>query len=657
MTDPARAKAAFENAIARMRAGDAADAERICRAALADRPGDHNLLSLLGASLRRQQRLEEAEAALRRALARVPTYAKAHEELGTVLLLMGRADEARAHLERALALDPRLSAARLKLTSALAQSGRTEEARATLDAVFETDAKLRTLAKAAEHMAAGRLQEAERAYRSVLAKEPSHVDALRGLGNVASRLQRYREAVSLLTRVVRQAPDFAAAWAELGHAQLELDEFDAALASIERALALEPRNPLHQLNRGNVLARAGRQDAALAALDKALALGFDRPPVHLARGNVLKTIGRHDEAVAAYRRSVELRPDFGEGWWSLSNLKTFRFTDAEVAAMEAQLGRPGLAPEALVHFCFALGQAYESRGDYERAFEYFARGNAERRSRERYDPVQTELMHDHIIEVFSAEFLAAASGHGSPERAPILIVGLPRSGSTLIEQILASHSMVEGTHELPSLGRVVMSIGRGRRDGLAYPEAVRELAPADFGVLAQRYLDHTRRYRRGAPWFIDKMPNTFPTIGLWHLMFPHAVVIDARRDPLDTCMSCFKQLFAQGQSFTYDLFELGEYYRQYLRMMDHWDRVLTGRVLRVQYEDVVDDLEGQARRILSHCGLPWEDRCLRFHETERAVRTASSEQVRRPIYADSVGSWRRYAAHLEPLRAALELDE
>jgi hypothetical protein len=305
-----------------------------------------------------------------------------------------------------------------------------------------------------------------------------------------------------------------------------------------------------------------------------------------------------------------------------------------------------------VQLNFALGQAYESRGDYERAFAAFAQGNVERRARENYDPVHTEHVNDRIVSVFTPEFIAQHEGSGDPDPAPILIVGLPRSGSTLIEQILASHSRVEGTQELPSLARVTQLITRARRGG-AYPEALRELSRRDWAELGRRYLDHTLRYRQGAPRFIDKMPNNFPNVGLVHLILPNARIIDARRDPLDTCMSCFKQLFAQGQTFTYDLLELGEYYLQYLRMMEHWDRVLPGRVLRVHYEDVVADLEGQARRMLAHCGLEWEGDCLRFHETVRAVRTASSEQVRRPIYRDSVGAWHHYAKHLEPLIATL----
>jgi tetratricopeptide (TPR) repeat protein len=649
MNDLAHAKASFDRAMALLRAGDAQSAEHICAGALADFPHDANLLALLGAVYRKQQRLGEAESVLRTVVSRNPGYAKAHEELGTVLLMAGRAAEARVLLERAIELDDRLQSARLKLSSALAAIGEVEQARSTLDLTARRDPALKALTDAAENVLAGRLEEAEKKYREVLARQPDHVDALRGLGNVARRMHQYRDAAALLRRAVELAPDYAPAWGELGAVLIEMDEHEEALESIRRALRLEPDSASHQLNLGNALARAGRHAAAIEAFERSRTLEPERPGIHLALGNALKTMGRHDEAVAEYRRSIALAPDFAEGYWSLSNLKTFRFDTDEIAAMEGLLTGGRLSPEASVQLHFALGHAYESRGDHERAFAAFAQGNAGRRAREHYDPVQTEHVNDRIVEVFTAEFLAEHAGHGNPDPAPILIVGLPRSGSTLIEQILASHSLVEGTQELPSLARVVQRISRGRRGAGPYPEALRDFQAGDWADCGRRYLDHTSRYRRGAPRFIDKMPNNFPNIGLVHLMLPRARIIDARRHPLDTCVSCYKQLFAQGQTFTYDLLELGEYYLQYLRMMEHWDRVLPGRVLHVQYEDVVGNLEGQARRMLDYCGLDWEEGCLRFHETVRAVRTASSEQVRRPIYRDAIESWRRYERHLGPL--------
>jgi hypothetical protein len=316
--------------------------------------------------------------------------------------------------------------------------------------------------------------------------------------------------------------------------------------------------------------------------------------------------------------------------------------------MQRQL-EAATAPEARAQFCFALAKAQEDRGDYPRAFALFEEGNRTRRALEHYDPVQTETINERIRAVFDRGFLERHAGAGDPDPSPIFVVGLPRSGSTLIEQILSSHSQVDGTHELPEVGRLIQQLGRGRKDRHAYPETLRDLDAAGWRALGRDYIERTRQYRRGAPRFIDKNPNNFPSIGLIALALPNARIVNARRHPLDTCLSCYKQLFARGQPFTYDLVELGEYYLEYDRMLRHWHAAQPGRVLDVQYEDVVADLEGQARRMLDFCGISWDPACLRFHETERAIRTASSEQVRRPIYDSSIGIWRRYERELAPL--------
>jgi hypothetical protein len=318
--------------------------------------------------------------------------------------------------------------------------------------------------------------------------------------------------------------------------------------------------------------------------------------------------------------------------------------------MERRAAGGGLTLQSEVNFLFALGKAWEDRAEFDRAWHYYSTGNAKQRADVAYDPVQNESMNDRLLKIFSADFLRAHQGVGLADPAPIFIMGLPRSGSTLLEQILASHSQVEGTSELPYLGRVATWLNRNRADGINYPEAVGELRPEDFATLGADYLAYARMHRRtGTPRFIDKMPNNFPNIGFLSLILPDARIIDARRHPLDACLSCYRQLFAKGQTFTYDLTEIGEYYLQYQRMMDHWHRVLPGRVLTVQYEEVVTDFEAQVRRLLEFCGLPWEDACLRFYESNRPVRTPSSEQVRQPIYDHSVGHWRNYARHLDEL--------
>ena len=624
-------------------------AEQLCRDALTQFPDEPNLLSLLGAALNRQCRGREAEPLLRRALEEEPGYAKGHEELGRSLLQLGRFDEAIESLYKALDLDPKLQSAQLTLVHALTESGRTEQANQLMQSFLRADPARELIAKAAEHHRAGRLEEAEGIYREILQRDPRNLEALRLLALIAMDAEHYGQAEKLLQRAVEIAPDFLAAWIDLSRAQLERLDLSAALQSIERAAALNPRSANVQVHVANALARSGRHNEAIETYGRATELKPDWPAGYLGLGNALKTVGRQAEAIAAYRRAAVLRPDQSEAWWSLSNLKTFRFEDAEIEAMERQLESPALPDEARVQFSFALAKAREDRGEPARAFELYELGNRTRRRLENYDPVQTEVINERIIDVFDADFLARHAGCGHPDPAPIFVVGLPRSGSTLIEQILASHSQVDATHELPEVGRLIQGINRERKDRVTYPEAVRDFNDAAWAALGRSYIDETRRYRRGAPYFVDKMPNNFASIGLIALALPNARIINTRRHPLDTCLSCYKQLFAKGQPFTYDLVELGEYYLQYERLMAHWHAVLPGRVLDVQYESVVTDLPAETRRLLEFCGLPWEDACLRYYETERAIRTASSEQVRRPIYDSSVGVWRQYTRELAPL--------
>ncbi len=629
-------------------------AEQLCRGALIDFPGEPNFLSLLGAALNRQGRGKEAEPLLRRALEEEPGYAKGHEELGRSLLLLGRCEEAIERLHRALELDPKLQSAQLALVQALTAAGRAEQADEMMQAFLRGDPARELVAQAAAHHRAGRLEDAEAIYREILRRDPRNLEALRLLALIAMKTEHYGQAESLLKRAVAIAPDFLAAWIDLSRAQLERHELQAALASIERAVQLSPHSANVHMNLANAQARSGHHDQAVASYRRAIELGPDLPGGYLGLGNTLKTIGQQTEAIEAYRHATAMRADLSEAWWSLSNLKTFRFENHEIETMQRQLEAPELSDEARVQFCFALAKASEDLGDYARAFELYDRGNRTRRAQEHYDPVETEAINDRIMKVFDAGFLTQHAGLGHPDPAPIFVVGLPRSGSTLIEQILASHSLVDATHELPEAGRLIQQINRTRHDRITYPEAVRDFAGETWAALGRTYIDQTRKHRRDAPYFIDKMPNNFASIGLLNLALPNAKFINARRHPLDTCLSCYKQLFARGQPFTYDLMELGEYYLQYDRMMAHWHAVLPGRVLDVHYESVVADQAAQTRRLLEFCGLPWEDACLRFYETERAIRTASSEQVRRPIYSSAIGVWRHYSQQLAGLIEILE---
>ncbi|MEA3149679.1 MAG: hypothetical protein QOD56_618, partial [Gammaproteobacteria bacterium] len=377
--------------------------------------------------------------------------------------------------------------------------------------------------------------------------------------------------------------------------------------------------------------------------------------VHLSVAHSLKTLGRREEAIDAYRAAAAARPDYGDAYWSLANLKTYRFTENEFERMRVEEAAPGTALKDRYHLCFALGKALEDVGQYRESYLYYERGNALKKSESRYRPEPIERNTRMQIEVCVRDFFARRTGVGAENPDPIFILGLPRSGSTLIEQILASHSAVEGTQELADVPRMVHDF-QGRDPDLAnprYPRVLAELAPGDFLRLGKKYLYDTRVYRTDKPYFIDKMPNNFRHIGLIHLMLPNAKIIDARREPMACCFSNLKQLFASGQEFTYSVSDIARYYRTYLDLMRHWDEVLPGKVLRILHEDVVDDLDGNVRRILDFCGLDFEPACMEFYKTERSVRTASSEQVRQPIFREGLDQWKHYEPWLGELKGAL----
>jgi len=643
-------KSIFDETIALIKSGDPAAAETRCRSALDQYPRDVNMLALLGALLIKLDRSAEAESTLRQVIAEAPTFAKPQEDLGFLLVKQNRAAEALPFLERATHLDPKLENAWFTLGKALTMLGRGADADLAFEQCFALSPERRLMALAAEHQKEGRLDEAEHFYRRILRHNPRNVDAMRLLALIALKAGRDSEAESLLEKAISLAPDFLLAILDLGRLRKEQDRYGEALECFDKAIALDPASPQAHYLRGSTLAPASFTQEAIEAYEECLKLRPTHVGALIGLGHVLKAVGRYREAVASYDACIRQLPDFGETYWSLANLKTYRFDDATIAEMERRVGVPGLTIQSEVNFLFALGKACEDRGDFDRAWGYYRSGNMKQRAEVSYDPVQTETMNDRLVRVFSADFLRSRQGIGLADPAPIFIVGLPRSGSTLLEQILASHSQVEGTSELPYLGRVAVWLNRNRADGINYPEAVRELQAANYQSLAQDYLAFAQMHRRsGAPRFIDKNPNNFANVGLLSLILPNAKVIDARRHPLDACLSCYRQLFAKGQNFTYDLTEIGEYYLQYQRMMDHWAEVLPGRVLTVQYEDVVADFETQLRRLLEFCELPWEPACLRFYESDRPVRTPSSEQVRQPIYDRSVGHWQNYAAHLDEL--------
>ena len=640
-------------------AGKIGDAEALCRACVSRNAADVNMTAMLGAVLYKARKLEAAERYLRAAIRLADDFAKPYSDLGRLLLETGAHEESLRLLERAVQLDARDADAWFNLGRARAQAGDGPGADQAFERSFDLDPQRKALAYAAEHQQAGRWHEAEAEYRKVLSHNPRNVDALRLLAGCALQSRHALEAERLLRSAISIAPDFVEARLDLGRLLKEQNRLHEAIEQFEAAIRLQPNNYRGWFLLGSVLAPAARTRDAINAYRKVVELRPRHAGGWLGLGHVLKTAGQQDEAVAAYRKCIELKPLQGETWWSLANLKTWQFDDADLDTMRERLDDPQLAGEehvqSRVNFLFALAKAWEDRGNFERAWRYYREGNETQRMHEHYDPVRTEVINDELIQVFSPDALARLGGQGHASNEPIFILGLPRSGSTLLEQILASHSQVEGTSELPYLGIVANSLNRGRADGVSYPQAIAECTPAQLRQLGQDYLDLARIHRsEGAPRFIDKMPNNFPSVGLLHLILPNCKIIDARRYPLDACLSCYRQLFARGQSFTYDLTDIGEYYLQYERMMDYWHEVLPGRVLTVQYEDMVTDFEAQVRRLLEFCQLPFEEPCLRFFETERPVRTASSEQVRQPVYSSSIHRWRRYAHELDELIEVLE---
>lgn len=585
-------------------------------------PDQPNALAISGLALGRLGRGEEAIAALKRAVHFRPALPDAWRALGdhyTALEMKEAADAAYAQSIRHSTRDPQLMYAAVALCE-------------------------------------NRIPDAEGALREHLKRHPTDVAAIRMLAEVAARLGRYADAENLLTRCLELAPGFAAArhnYATVLHRQ---NKSEAALAEVERLLTDEPRNPGYRNLKAAILGRIGEYVASIEQYQTVLADYPNQPKVWMSMGHALKTAGRHAESIEAYRRCIALAPNLGEAYWSLANLKTFRFTPEETQSMRAQLARTDLSADDRFHFEFSLGKALEDAAEYPESFGHYAEGNRLRRALIRYDAVENAASVQRSKKLFTRGFFAERAGWGCEAPDPIFVVGLPRSGSTLIEQILASHSRVEGTMELPDVAMLARAVGNrtSREPGNAYPRALTKFSAEEMRAFGERYIRQTRIQRKSAaPFFIDKMPNNFAHTGFIHLMLPNAKIVDARRHPLGCCFSGFKQHFARGQNFTYDLAEIGRYYRDYVELMAHFDEALPGRVHRVFYENMIEDTEGEVRRLLAYCGLPYEEAVLRFHENQRAVRTASSEQVRQPIFREGVDHWKHFEPYLVPLKEAL----
>ena len=616
-------------------------------------PGHRDAGYMVAACLRYLRRIPEALDTLDVLERQHPNFSGVHQERGHCYFTLKDAPRAIASYRVAVQRNPALVASWRQLAALYGMVGDAENARIAMAHVEATARIAPEVLTATALHADGDLHEAENLVRAYLLRKGDDVEAMRLLAKIALDLDVLDDAELLLGTITEIAPDYTAARYDYARTLLRRHKYAPALAELDRLVSEEPDNRTYRTTRATAHVGLGHHELALA-LYRGLLEGATQPAdLHLSIAHSLKTLGRTEEAIAAYRDAAAARAHFGDAYWSLANLKTYRFSDAELAAMAASEADAGVTLPDRYHLCFALGKALEDRGEHARSFDYYARGNALRRTESRFDIAEIEANTTAQKSVCTREFFATRAGWGAPEPDPIFIVGLPRSGSTLLEQILASHSMVEGTMELADIATAVVELeGRGT-DARRYPGVLAALGAEDFRRIGEKYLTDTRAYRTDRPYFIDKMPNNFRHVGLIHLMLPNAKIIDARREPMACCCSNFKQLFASGQEFTYSLEDIARYYRTYVELMAHWDAVLPGRVLRIQHEDVVDDLEGNVRRILEYCGLPFEQACLEFHKTERSVRTASSEQVRRPIFREGLDQWKHFEPWLGPLKAAL----
>ena len=644
-----------------LQAGKLQEALAAAGSEIAEDPKNTGSLYCKAVAERYLDRHEAALETLARLKSLAPNFARAYQEEGHVFRALGQRDRARVSYQQAVRLNTALPAAWRELAAIHRQDGDAKKQLAADTEYRRLAALPPELVSVSSLLQEKKLYKAEKLCRAFLRKTPYHVEAMRLLALIGMELFVYDDAEFLLESCVELQPDYWLARLDYVKVLHRRQKFDKALEQARILRDSHPENRLFELTLANENVAVGNFDDALDVYDRVISEHPDFEQVHLSRGHAMKTTGRLDEGIESYRNAYRARPDFGDAFWSLANLKTYRFTDAEIEHMCDYVERPETSDEDRFHFCFALGKAYEDRGEFVASFTWYERGNALRLAGVRYDPDRSEQAMSRQAEICDDGLFRAQADLGSDRNDPIFVVGLPRSGSTLLEQILASHSQIDGTMELPNIVATAHRLN-GRRlltEEARYPAILAELDDDQLCKLADAYLSDTAVHRKGAPRFIDKMPNNFLHIGLIHLMFPNAKIIDARRHPMGCCFSGFKQLFADGQEFTYGLDEIARYYRGYVDLMKHWDRVLPGVVLRVHYENVVEHTEEQVCRLLDFVGVPFEDACLEYHRTERSVRTPSSEQVRQPIYTSGLDYWRNYQSDLADLQTSLaaELDE
>ena len=541
---------------------------------------------------------------------------------------------------------PSIETARL-ISNIHIENDREEESDQVIQTFFESDKTYGDLYKGIRHAKAGRLKLAEESYKKVLKKEKNNIDALRLLGLLAFKTKDYEIAERLFLKVLKLDPSFSLAWDNLAKLYRIQNKLLKSIPAFENLIKLDPSNFEALVSLGTIYIKLSKYHEGIKLYEESLKIKPENPRVYLSLGHALKTIGERKKSEAAYQNTIKYFPSSGEAYWSLANLKTYEFSDKEIANMELSLKR-NMHQNELIQMHFALGKAYESNKQFNKSFKHYKEGNWQQRKQISYNAEDYKISIDEMINFFenNNNILDLKAEAGSDE--PIFILGLPRSGSTLIEQILASHSLIEGTQELPN----IMAISRDiklidQKNG--YPDNLLKLNQSSFDELGKKYIDETKWARSSKPFFIDKMPNNFFHIGLIKLILPKAKIIDARRNPMDACFSCFKQYFAKGQHFTYDLDDIARYYKDYVRLMDYWNKLFPDEIFTIQYEQIIENPNDRIFDLLEFCNVKFEDNCLNFHKSKRAVKTASSEQVRQPMYKTGINYWRNYIKNLDVL--------
>jgi tetratricopeptide (TPR) repeat protein len=610
-------------------------------------------------NLRLLNHFDEALGVLERLQQLHPRYSRLYEERGHCYAALSDAPKAIDAFRQAVNINAALPASWQMLHTLYLGMGDKENAARIADRLGTLRNLPPEIIEAGSRFADGELVHAERVLRMYLAQYGEHIEAMRLLGRICIARGLRADAEQLLQAVVQRAPGYRAARADYARALLDQHKYVQSRQEIQQLLELDPGNRAYLRQYGEVCIRLGDYEPGISLYRRLLGdaqPGQETAELHMWIAFSLRTKGHQTEAIQGYRAAIAAWPESGEAWWGLANLKTYHFSLDDIARMRLAEAAPAVSLVDRYHLCFALGKALEDQNDYADSWSYYERGNGLKQAEVRYLPRLAEAHVQQSKRVCTREFFYSRRGWGFADADPIFILGLTRAGSTLIEQVLASHSEVEGTQELADIQRIVMAL-RGRGTNLQnprYPGVLAELGPQDFRKFGERFMADTRIYRQTQrPFFIDKLPDNFRDIGLIHLMLPNAKIIDARREPMACCFSNLKQLFSGGQEFSYSIADVAHHYRNYLELMRHWNEVLPGWVLTVQHEDMVENLEGNVRRVLDFCGLRFEPACLEFHKTERNVRTASSEQVRRPINREGVDQWRNYEPWLGPLKDSL----